>query len=578
MAAYLIGQDGPYTGTVFALEEEESWVLGRDPDVCTHALSDPMVSRKHAEVSLEDGVYYIANLSSINPLLVNGTEIQEKLQLQEDDIIQIGNNVLRFTEHHPEEQPATSAPSSPEKEEVDSSDLDLPELTLRPSDTSRWMGKVISGPNAGAEFGIQPGDTFILGKDPESADIVFQDLSVSRQHAKISADEDGVVTIEDLGSKNGVFVNGARIEEKKTLDSQDHVSLGTTSFLMIDRERSRETIYSPAATFTSSTKEKDSSKEEEDASDEEELKSWKDIFIPTRYLVGASCFGILILVAVVSIVSLFRAQSVDIVHHDETDQVQEIVKDFPTIEFSFNPANGELFLVGHVLTEVDQNELTYLINSLPFIEKVDNNVVVDELVWENMNALLAKNPMWRGIMVTAPQPGQFVLRGYLPTSENATELAEYVNRNFPYLNRLYNEVVVENNLQTQIQNLLIEKGFINVSFKFNNGELVFSGRVNNNEESDIEDLIAEIHKIQGVRLIKNFIIFTGESTTRIDLTRNYTVTGTSKFGDVSQYVLINGKILSEGDTLDGMLITGIEPDEVLLNKDGIKYKIDFNSQ
>jgi hypothetical protein len=54
--------------------------------------------------------------------------------------------------------------------------------------------------------------------------------------------------------------------------------------------------------------------------------------------------------------------------------------------------------------------------------------------------------------------------------------------------------------------------------------------------------------------------------------------GSSKFGNTSQYVLISGKILAIGDALDGMTITNISANEVLLNKNGINYKIDYNPQ
>lgn len=574
MIAYLIGQEGPYSEAVFALEEGEEWTFGRDPDVSTYALSDPTVSRKHARIFIDDGIYYIENLSTINPLLINGNELKETLQLQEDDIIQIGNNVLRFTEHLP--QKVKKELASGEKEVGELADI-LPQLALKQTDTARWMVKVISGPNAGAEFGVNPKDTLILGKDPESVDIVFQDLSVSRQHARISADTAGVLTIEDLGSKNGVFVNGARVEKIQSLDSQDLVSLGTTSFLVIDREQTRETIYSPAA-LNSSIGRVDKEEKEQTPAVEEEPKNWKNVFIPTRHLVVASIFSLILLVGLVSIVSLFRAQSVIIMDHDESKDIHAITKNFPTIEFSFNPIDGTLFLVGHVLTEIDHSELIYLLKTLPFIKTIDDNTVVDEFVWSNLNALIAKNPKWRSILVTAPRPGEFVMRGYLQTTEEAAELTEYVNRNFSYLSRLTNEVIAENNLQTQIQYILMEEGFMNVTFQFNNGELVLAGRAFSQEESKLKDLLARLEKIQGVRVIKNFIIFTGESTMRIDLSQNYNVTGTSKYGDTSQYVLINGRILSDGDTLDGMVITDIESNKILLDKEGIKYKIDFNNQ
>ena len=54
--------------------------------------------------------------------------------------------------------------------------------------------------------------------------------------------------------------------------------------------------------------------------------------------------------------------------------------------------------------------------------------------------------------------------------------------------------------------------------------------------------------------------------------------GSSRLGNMSQYVLIGGKILAVGDVLDGMILTSITPNEILLEKDGIKYKIDYNQQ
>jgi hypothetical protein len=45
---------------------------------------------------------------------------------------------------------------------------------------------------------------------------------------------------------------------------------------------------------------------------------------------------------------------------------------------------------------------------------------------------------------------------------------------------------------------------------------------------------------------------------------------------MSQYVVINGKILSVGSDLEGMTITKMENNSVFLEKDGIKYRINYN--
>src|SRR6202035_1643007 len=87
-----------------------------------------------------------------------------------------------------------------EKPELAHVDFDLLDTT------GRWFLKVLSGPNTGAEFSMQSGSSYLVGTDTASCDIVFQDLSVSRQHARISIDGQEQVLIEDLNSRNGTSV------------------------------------------------------------------------------------------------------------------------------------------------------------------------------------------------------------------------------------------------------------------------------------------------------------------------------------------------------------------------------------
>ena len=64
----------------------------------------------------------------------------------------------------------------------------------------------------------------------------------------------------------------------------------------------------------------------------------------------------------------------------------------------------------------------------------------------------------------------------------------------------------------------------------------------------------------------------------LDISSKYKVMGSSKYGNVNQYVVINGKILSVGNDLDGMTITRMENKFILLEKDGIKYRINYNQR
>jgi Protein of unknown function (DUF3662)/FHA domain len=61
------------------------------------------------------------------------------------------------------------------------------------------------------------------------ADCVLRDPNVSRHHAELRRSPDGEWTIADLGSTNGIKVNGRRVGSTR-LKSGDRVTLGTTTF------------------------------------------------------------------------------------------------------------------------------------------------------------------------------------------------------------------------------------------------------------------------------------------------------------------------------------------------------------
>jgi DNA-binding CsgD family transcriptional regulator len=68
----------------------------------------------------------------------------------------------------------------------------------------------LAGPRPGAIHRLAEGAT-IIGRG-EEADLVLADDGVSRKHVKLLRSAGGVLNVVDLGSTNGVFVNGERIE------------------------------------------------------------------------------------------------------------------------------------------------------------------------------------------------------------------------------------------------------------------------------------------------------------------------------------------------------------------------------
>ena len=577
MSGYLVAEEGPLSGLVIHLDQGHEWIIGRDPDVSFQVLEDPMVSRKHLICRLTDDGFIVENLSVTNPASVNGHPITDPVVLQEGDILQIGGTLFKFTEKTPLlTKPIDNEDFNDYHPTIFDEETPLDTLSFNEVTDSRWMIKVISGPNTGAEFGLQPDHSYILGKDPHTCDIVFQDLSVSRQHAKISLDGNNTLILEDLKSRNGTYINGKHLEAAHILAFQDLIAIGTTSFLLIDREQTRETLYSPASiTQTYEPKEEPATLT---SSIDAAPKSWKELLIPTKHLILAGTFLLLIITGVTSALSLFKSHHVELAKQDDEAVLIDTLKRFSGIEFSFNASSGKIFVVGDVLTEIEKQELLYLLKTLPFIQSIEDNIVIDEIVWNDMNSFLVRNPNWRSVAVAAYSPGKFILKGYVQTQQDATTLMEYMTLNFPFNEKLENQVVVANTLELQIQALLTENQFLNVTFELSSGEVLLAGRVNDKSEKDFMQTLQQLKKIPGVRSIKNFVIITTASTARINLSDKYKITGTSKVGNINQYVVINGQILTTGDTLDGMTIVQVEAESVLLEKEGLKYKINYNQQ
>lgn len=72
------------------------------------------------------------------------------------------------------------------------------------------------------------GDEFLLGRGND-CDLRLRDINISRHHCLIRTRADGV-TLTDLGSSNGTFVNGVRVVSQMDLKEGDQIRLGELLF------------------------------------------------------------------------------------------------------------------------------------------------------------------------------------------------------------------------------------------------------------------------------------------------------------------------------------------------------------
>lgn len=632
MSAKLVAEEGDLKGLVLSLESGQEWIIGRDPMESQLVIEDPLTSRKHALVRQTVEGITIANLSSTNPTRINDEEMSEVPRLlREGDLVKIGSGVFRYypngsvpasepkAEIAPEEaapspdivpgeadsspKEGESRPSLPEEEaaplveEREDSVFDdssaessqIAQINFSLSEAGRWLLKVVSGPNNGAEFYMEAGKSYLLGNDPHVCDIVFYDTSVSRQHAKITITPEETLFIEDLKSRNGVVIDGATIEGKRALSPSVIVTIGTTAFVVYDREGEMHTIISPLLpSIVKGLKNETEAKTTEGVDGQNASSAsapLKETLVENPAAPPPSSFSHLLFLGIVTglflaaglgIYTLFNGQPLQV--HTEVNAVEEInvaLEAFPAVKFSYNKSTNSLLLLGHVATAADKNQLLYNLQGLKFIQNIDDGgIVIDEYVWQEINSVLSKNPSWRGVNIRTVAAGDFLLSGYLETRKQSEQLSDYLSINFPYLDLLKKNVVVEEDVLNQVNNWLNESNLRTISAKMSNGEISLNGTIPSEQAPQLTALVDKIKDINGVRMVNNFVRLRVQEGGVVNLSARYEVTGQSRLGDTYN-VVINGRLYSEGMLLDGMKITSITSNAVLLEKDGVSYRIDY---
>ena len=184
--------------------------IGRDAG-CDVVVPSPEVSRKHAELMAGPSGYTVTDLST-NGVFVNGERIAKVRTLARGDVLRLGTEEFRFyadvaatpvAAAAPAAAPATAAPDS------------------RPSlATLELMNE---GPLKGTKFDIRVPLTHV-GRGAHN-DIILSDDTVSDSHAKIQKREGGWYLV-DMGSSNGTYAGGQRINGEAMLNGQSSIRFG----------------------------------------------------------------------------------------------------------------------------------------------------------------------------------------------------------------------------------------------------------------------------------------------------------------------------------------------------------------
>jgi DNA-binding NtrC family response regulator len=86
---------------------------------------------------------------------------------------------------------------------------------------------IAQGPKAGARFVVE--NELVVGRS-ESCSVSIVDNKMSRRHARVRL-RNGRCMVADLGSRNGTFLNGEKLEHELPLSPGDRLQIGDTTFL-----------------------------------------------------------------------------------------------------------------------------------------------------------------------------------------------------------------------------------------------------------------------------------------------------------------------------------------------------------
>ncbi|MBI5607350.1 MAG: FHA domain-containing protein [Deltaproteobacteria bacterium] len=239
--------------TTYVSLKDGEYSIGRD-EANAICLSDRNVSRQHARLQSKGGHVWLENVHATYGTRLNNLLIRERTEVQPGDVVEVGDYKLelvgeekRDTALRDESSGGMAVPAAPPQPASAGGTLKskTPEgatAIVNLADISAMLNKEPAAPAQTIPDGQQPRmvvesenlrglelritkTPIIVGRVRESSDLVIDHRSISKEHARLTRLTDGTWQVLDLGSANGIKVNGEPYS-KSELRSGDRLELG----------------------------------------------------------------------------------------------------------------------------------------------------------------------------------------------------------------------------------------------------------------------------------------------------------------------------------------------------------------
>ncbi|MCE5233106.1 MAG: FHA domain-containing protein [Mizugakiibacter sp.] len=199
-------------------------VVGTASD-CQLVLAAAGIGLHHCEIELRGGQATVRVREPSAVTVLNGWQLDGEAPLKPGDLLlfaRVGCQVMGDERSAAAPTPVAAPASAHAAPAADDGRTRV--RTALP----RFVLRGVSGPTFGRSFAV--GASATIGRQSD-CDICIPAEEISRHHARLRAGSD-TVTVEDLGSANGTFVNGQRVTQA-TLRPGDELALDAVRFMLL---------------------------------------------------------------------------------------------------------------------------------------------------------------------------------------------------------------------------------------------------------------------------------------------------------------------------------------------------------